>query len=147
MLEMVKTCFCDKPDHNLYKSSSSYDIFLCILAKVVKKAMKNNGPHLWKQVKGRCVVFFLSFVFWMINLKARVTEKEREAERNLHSTNWDKSCAWAILKAEASLRACGCRSLSRTAFPGILPESWDQKWNSLDSNWCTYGMLPLWLVT
>ncbi|XP_040839735.1 protein MMS22-like [Ochotona curzoniae] len=53
MLEMVKTCFCDKPDHNLYKSSSSYDIFLCILAKVVKKAMKNNGPHLWKQVKGR----------------------------------------------------------------------------------------------
>ncbi|XP_037698427.1 protein MMS22-like isoform X2 [Choloepus didactylus] len=53
MLEMVKTCCCDKQDHDLYKSSSSYTIFLCILAKVVKKAMKNNGSHLWKQVKGR----------------------------------------------------------------------------------------------
>ncbi|XP_068407075.1 protein MMS22-like isoform X2 [Eschrichtius robustus] len=53
MLEMVKTCCCDKQDNDLYKSSSSYTIFLCILAKVVKKAMKNNGPHPWKQVKGR----------------------------------------------------------------------------------------------
>ncbi|XP_008060260.1 protein MMS22-like [Carlito syrichta] len=53
MLEMVKTCCCDKQDHDLYKSSSSYTIFLCILAKVVKKAMKNNGCHPWKQVKGR----------------------------------------------------------------------------------------------
>ncbi|XP_054211000.1 protein MMS22-like isoform X3 [Homo sapiens] len=53
MLEMVKTCCCDKQDQELYKSSSSYTIFLCILAKVVKKAMKSNGPHPWKQVKGR----------------------------------------------------------------------------------------------
>uniref|UniRef100_A0A2K6UFE5 Protein MMS22-like n=1 Tax=Saimiri boliviensis boliviensis TaxID=39432 RepID=A0A2K6UFE5_SAIBB len=53
MLEMVKTCCCDKQDRDLYKSSSSYTIFLCILAKVVTKAMKNNGPHPWKQVKGR----------------------------------------------------------------------------------------------
>ncbi|XP_030883799.1 protein MMS22-like [Leptonychotes weddellii] len=53
MLEMVKTCCCDKQDNDLYKSSSSYTIFLCILAKVVKKAMKNNGPHPWKQIKGR----------------------------------------------------------------------------------------------
>uniref|UniRef100_A0A2K5NFK9 Protein MMS22-like n=1 Tax=Cercocebus atys TaxID=9531 RepID=A0A2K5NFK9_CERAT len=53
MLEMVKTCYCDKQDQDLYKSSSSYTIFLCILAKVVKKAMKSNGPHPWKQVKGR----------------------------------------------------------------------------------------------
>ncbi|XP_004454624.2 protein MMS22-like isoform X2 [Dasypus novemcinctus] len=53
MLEMVKTCCCDKQDHDLYKSSNSYTIFLCILAKVVKKAMKINGPHPWKQVKGR----------------------------------------------------------------------------------------------
>uniref|UniRef100_A0A8D1WLY8 Protein MMS22-like n=1 Tax=Sus scrofa TaxID=9823 RepID=A0A8D1WLY8_PIG len=53
MLEMVKTCCCDKQDHDLYKSSSSYTIFLCILAKVVKKAMKSNGLHPWKQVKGR----------------------------------------------------------------------------------------------
>ncbi|XP_045246236.2 protein MMS22-like isoform X3 [Macaca fascicularis] len=53
MLEMVKTCCCDKQDQDLYKSSSSYTIFLCILAKVVKKAMKSNGPHPWKQVKGR----------------------------------------------------------------------------------------------
>uniref|UniRef100_A0A8D2B947 Protein MMS22-like n=1 Tax=Sciurus vulgaris TaxID=55149 RepID=A0A8D2B947_SCIVU len=53
MLEMVKTCCCDKQDPDLYKSSSSYTIFLCILAKVVKKAMKNNGLHPWKQVKGR----------------------------------------------------------------------------------------------
>uniref|UniRef100_G3QKZ7 Protein MMS22-like n=1 Tax=Gorilla gorilla gorilla TaxID=9595 RepID=G3QKZ7_GORGO len=53
MLEMVKTCCCDKQDQELYKSSSSFTIFLCILAKVVKKAMKSNGPHPWKQVKGR----------------------------------------------------------------------------------------------
>uniref|UniRef100_A0A8C3WTH4 Protein MMS22-like n=1 Tax=Catagonus wagneri TaxID=51154 RepID=A0A8C3WTH4_9CETA len=53
MLEMVKTCCCDKQDHDLYKSSSSYTIFLCILAKVIKKSMKSNGPHPWKQVKGR----------------------------------------------------------------------------------------------
>lgn len=57
MLEMVKTCCCDKQDNGLYKSSSSYTIFLCILAKVVKKAMKNNGPHPWKQVKGRYVPY------------------------------------------------------------------------------------------
>ncbi|XP_032714063.1 protein MMS22-like [Lontra canadensis] len=53
MLEIVKTCCCDKQDNDLYKSSSSFTIFLCILAKVVKKAMKNNGPHPWKQIKGR----------------------------------------------------------------------------------------------
>ncbi|XP_028636476.1 protein MMS22-like [Grammomys surdaster] len=53
MLTLVKNCCCDKQDPNLYKSSSSYIIFLCILAKVVKKAMKNSGPHPWKQVKGR----------------------------------------------------------------------------------------------
>ncbi|XP_054992006.1 protein MMS22-like [Sorex araneus] len=53
MLEMVKTCCCDKQDPDLYSSSSSYTIFLCILAKVVKKAIKSNGLHPWKQVKGR----------------------------------------------------------------------------------------------
>ncbi|XP_036915631.1 protein MMS22-like [Sturnira hondurensis] len=53
MLEMVETCCFDKQDYDLYKSRSSYTIFLCILAKVVKKAMKNNGLHPWKQVKGR----------------------------------------------------------------------------------------------
>ncbi|XP_041523533.1 protein MMS22-like isoform X2 [Microtus oregoni] len=53
LLTMVKTCCCDKQDTDLYKSSSSYTIFLCILAKVIKKAMKNSGPHPWKQVKGR----------------------------------------------------------------------------------------------
>ena len=64
MLEMVKTCCCDKQGLDLYKSSSSYTIFLCILAKVVKKAMKNNGPHPWKQVKGRWVLYLsLSWMF------------------------------------------------------------------------------------
>ncbi|XP_051016856.1 protein MMS22-like [Acomys russatus] len=53
MLTMVKTCCSDKQDPDLYKSSSSYIIFLCILAKVIKKAMKNSGSHPWKQVKGR----------------------------------------------------------------------------------------------
>ncbi|XP_054424843.1 protein MMS22-like isoform X1 [Pteronotus mesoamericanus] len=53
MLETVETCCSDKQDYNLYESRSSYIIFLCILAKVVKKAMKHNGPHPWKQVKGR----------------------------------------------------------------------------------------------
>ncbi|XP_021077764.1 protein MMS22-like isoform X2 [Mus pahari] len=53
MLTLVRNCCCDKQDPDLYKSSSSYIIFLCILAKVVKKAMKTSGPHPWKQVKGR----------------------------------------------------------------------------------------------
>ncbi|KAM5256891.1 protein MMS22-like [Ctenodactylus gundi] len=53
MLEMVKTCCCAKQDLDLCKSSNSYIIFLCILAKVLKKAMQNNGSHPWKQVKGR----------------------------------------------------------------------------------------------
>uniref|UniRef100_A0A8C6RGU0 Protein MMS22-like n=1 Tax=Nannospalax galili TaxID=1026970 RepID=A0A8C6RGU0_NANGA len=53
MLEVVKTCCCDKQDPDLYKSGNSYIIFLCILAKVVKKAMKSSGLHPWKQVKGR----------------------------------------------------------------------------------------------
>uniref|UniRef100_A0A0P6JB16 Protein MMS22-like n=2 Tax=Heterocephalus glaber TaxID=10181 RepID=A0A0P6JB16_HETGA len=53
MLEMVKSCWCDKQDHELSKSYSSYTIFLCILTKIVKKATKNSGPHPWKQVKGR----------------------------------------------------------------------------------------------
>ncbi|XP_021016001.1 protein MMS22-like [Mus caroli] len=53
MLTVVRNCCCDKQDPDLYKSSSSYIIFLCILAKVVKKAMRTSGPHPWKQVKGR----------------------------------------------------------------------------------------------
>uniref|UniRef100_A0A8C6HPG9 Protein MMS22-like n=1 Tax=Mus spicilegus TaxID=10103 RepID=A0A8C6HPG9_MUSSI len=53
MLTLVRNCCCDKQDPDLYKSSSSYIIFLCILAKVVKKAMRTSGPHPWKQVKGR----------------------------------------------------------------------------------------------
>lgn len=53
MLAMVKTCTGDKQNPDLYKSSSSYVIFLCILSKVIKKAMKNSGPHPWKQIKGR----------------------------------------------------------------------------------------------
>lgn len=69
MLTMVKTCTGDKQDPDLYKSSSSYVIFLCILAKVIKKAMKNSGPHPWKQVKGRYVlysIFFVISVHWYI---------------------------------------------------------------------------------
>eukprot|EP00072_Mus_musculus_P055518 XP_006537796.1 PREDICTED: protein MMS22-like isoform X2 [Mus musculus] len=53
MLTLVRNCCSDKQDPDLYKSSSSYIIFLCILAKVVKKAMRTSGPHPWKQVKGR----------------------------------------------------------------------------------------------
>ncbi|XP_075410864.1 protein MMS22-like [Tenrec ecaudatus] len=53
MLAMVKTCCGETQDHSPCAWSCSYSIFLCIVAKVVKKAMKNNGPQPWKQVKGR----------------------------------------------------------------------------------------------
>lgn len=102
MLEMVKTCFCDKQDHDLYKSSSSYNIFLCILAKVVKKAMKNNGPHPWKQVKGRIYSKFhqkrmeeltevgLQNFFNLFLLLAAVAEVEDVASRVLDLLNFLK---------------------------------------------------------
>ncbi|XP_072498988.1 protein MMS22-like isoform X3 [Notamacropus eugenii] len=53
MLEIVKTCCSDEQSHDLYKSNSSYNIFLCILAKVMKKAVAINETHPWNQIKGR----------------------------------------------------------------------------------------------
>ncbi|XP_044530299.1 protein MMS22-like [Gracilinanus agilis] len=53
MLEIVKTCCSDEQSHDLYKSNSSYDIFLCVLAKVMKKAIATNEIHPWNQIKGR----------------------------------------------------------------------------------------------
>ncbi|KAG8522093.1 Protein MMS22-like, partial [Galemys pyrenaicus] len=102
MLEMVKTCCCDKQDPDLYKSSSSYTIFLCILAKVVKKATKNNGPHPWKQVKGRIYSKFhqkrmeeltevgLQNFFNLFLLLAAVAELEDVASRVLDLLNFLK---------------------------------------------------------
>ncbi|XP_012877806.1 PREDICTED: protein MMS22-like [Dipodomys ordii] len=102
MLEMVRTCCQDKQDHDLYKSSSSYTIFLCILAKVVKKAMKNNGPHTWKQVKGRIYSKFhrkrmeeltevgLQNFFNLFLLLAVVAETEDVASRVLDLLNFLK---------------------------------------------------------
>ncbi|XP_074043313.1 protein MMS22-like isoform X2 [Macrotis lagotis] len=53
MLEIVKTCCSDEQSHDLYKTNSSYNIFLCILAKVIKKAVATNETHPWNQIKGR----------------------------------------------------------------------------------------------
>ncbi|KAM9004544.1 protein MMS22-like isoform 2-T2 [Sarcophilus harrisii] len=53
MLEIVKTCCSDEQSHDLYKSNSSYNIFLCVLAKVMKKAVATNETHPWNQIKGR----------------------------------------------------------------------------------------------
>ncbi|KAM4679404.1 protein MMS22-like [Amazona ochrocephala] len=52
MLELAKSCCCEQQVPTLYKSSNSYFIFLCILARMMKEA-ENNGMHPWKQIKGR----------------------------------------------------------------------------------------------
>ncbi|XP_006881261.1 PREDICTED: protein MMS22-like [Elephantulus edwardii] len=108
MLEMVKTCCCDKQDHDLYESSSSYIIFLCILAKVVKKALKSNGSHPWKQVKGRIYSKFhqkrmeeltevgLQNFFSLFLLLAFVAEVEDVASHVLDLLNFLK---WASITA------------------------------------------------
>ncbi|NWS18531.1 MMS22 protein, partial [Pachyramphus minor] len=51
MLELVKRCCCEQQIPSLYKSSNSYFIFLCILARMMKE--ENSGMHPWKQIKGR----------------------------------------------------------------------------------------------
>ncbi|CAM5131976.1 unnamed protein product [Natator depressus] len=53
MLKLVKSCCSDQQSPDLYKSSNSYLIFLCILARMMKEAMENNVTHPWKQIKGR----------------------------------------------------------------------------------------------
>uniref|UniRef100_A0A452IL70 Protein MMS22-like n=1 Tax=Gopherus agassizii TaxID=38772 RepID=A0A452IL70_9SAUR len=53
MLELVKSCCSDQQSPDLYKSSNSYLIFLCILAQMMKEAMDSNVTHPWKQIKGR----------------------------------------------------------------------------------------------
>uniref|UniRef100_A0A4X2KAZ2 Protein MMS22-like n=1 Tax=Vombatus ursinus TaxID=29139 RepID=A0A4X2KAZ2_VOMUR len=53
LLEIVKTCCSDEQNYDLYKSNSSYNIFLCVLAKVMKKAVATNETHPWNQIKGR----------------------------------------------------------------------------------------------
>ncbi|XP_038617173.1 protein MMS22-like isoform X1 [Tachyglossus aculeatus] len=53
MLEMVKACCTDHPRSDLHESRNSYTVFLCVLAKMVKKAMGTSGIHPWKQIKGR----------------------------------------------------------------------------------------------
>nr|XP_025038081.1 protein MMS22-like isoform X2 [Pelodiscus sinensis] len=53
MLELVKSCCSDQQCPDLYKSSNSYLIFLCILARMMKAATENNVTHPWKQIKGR----------------------------------------------------------------------------------------------
>uniref|UniRef100_A0A8D2FXU9 Protein MMS22-like n=1 Tax=Theropithecus gelada TaxID=9565 RepID=A0A8D2FXU9_THEGE len=112
MLEMVKTCCCDKQDQDLYKSSSSYTIFLCILAKVVKKAMKSNGPHPWKQVKGRIYSKFhrkrmeeltevgLQNFFSLFLLLAAVAEVEDVASHVLDLLNFLKP---AFIRSQRAL--------------------------------------------
>uniref|UniRef100_UPI00253FA919 protein MMS22-like n=1 Tax=Euleptes europaea TaxID=460621 RepID=UPI00253FA919 len=53
MYELVKSCCSDIHSPDAYVSSNSYQIFLCILAQIMQKAVKTNGVHPWKQIKGR----------------------------------------------------------------------------------------------
>uniref|UniRef100_A0A8D0HB23 Protein MMS22-like n=1 Tax=Sphenodon punctatus TaxID=8508 RepID=A0A8D0HB23_SPHPU len=53
MFDLVKNCCCDQQCPDLYKSSNSYLIFLRILAQTMEEAMRTNGLHPWKQIKGR----------------------------------------------------------------------------------------------
>ncbi|EMP42453.1 Protein MMS22-like protein [Chelonia mydas] len=57
MLKLVKSCCSDQQSPDLYKSSNSYLIFLCILARMMKEAMENNVTHPWKQIKGSQVTW------------------------------------------------------------------------------------------
>ncbi|XP_060046735.1 protein MMS22-like isoform X2 [Erinaceus europaeus] len=107
MLDMVKSWCCDKQDPDLYKSNSSYNIFLCVLAKIVKKAIKNNGPHPWKQVKGRIYSKFhqkrmeeltevgLQNFFQLFLLLAAVADVEDVASRVLDLLHFIKPTAAA----------------------------------------------------
>ncbi|KAM9156265.1 protein MMS22-like isoform 2-T2 [Pangshura tecta] len=53
MLKLVKSCCSDQQSPDMYKSSNSYLIFLCILAQMMKEAMESSVTHPWKQIKGR----------------------------------------------------------------------------------------------
>ncbi|XP_061479375.1 protein MMS22-like [Rhineura floridana] len=51
--DSVKSCCGDIYTPDMYTSSNSYQIFLHILAQIMKKAARTNGVHPWKQIKGR----------------------------------------------------------------------------------------------
>uniref|UniRef100_A0A670II59 Protein MMS22-like n=1 Tax=Podarcis muralis TaxID=64176 RepID=A0A670II59_PODMU len=53
MYESVKRCCGDIHTPDMYTTSNSYQFFLHILVQVMKKAVKTNGIHPWKQIKGR----------------------------------------------------------------------------------------------
>ncbi|XP_044305201.1 protein MMS22-like [Varanus komodoensis] len=53
LFELVKKVCSDMHNPDMYTSSNSYHIFLRILAQILKKAVKANGIHSWKQIKGR----------------------------------------------------------------------------------------------
>ncbi|XP_077159847.1 protein MMS22-like isoform X2 [Paroedura picta] len=53
MYELVKSCCSDIHSPDAYVSRNSYQIFLCILAQIMKKTVETNGVHPWKQIKGR----------------------------------------------------------------------------------------------
>ncbi|XP_053568043.1 protein MMS22-like [Bombina bombina] len=53
MLEVVKNCCADEHSSDLYKSDSSYLIFLRIMGRLMKKSKDTSGTHPWKQIKGR----------------------------------------------------------------------------------------------
>nr|XP_015210975.1 PREDICTED: protein MMS22-like isoform X2 [Lepisosteus oculatus] len=51
MLELVKSCCREEQSPELYRTSTSFHIFLCILALQMRKG--TTGTHPWKQIKGR----------------------------------------------------------------------------------------------
>ncbi|XP_042326263.1 protein MMS22-like [Sceloporus undulatus] len=53
MYELIKRFCGDIHTRDVYTSSNSYQIFLCIVAQIMKKAVKTSGIHPWKQIKGR----------------------------------------------------------------------------------------------
>ncbi|KAH0622164.1 hypothetical protein JD844_024220 [Phrynosoma platyrhinos] len=53
MYELIKRYCGDIHTPDVYTSSNSYQIFLCTVAQIMKKAVKTSGIHPWKQIKGR----------------------------------------------------------------------------------------------
>ncbi|XP_067323526.1 protein MMS22-like [Anolis sagrei] len=93
MHKVVKNCCGDIHTPDLYTSSNSYQIFLCILAQIMKKAVRTSGIHPWKQIKGRIYSKFhqkrmreltevgLQNYFYLFLLLAAIAETEDVSSR------------------------------------------------------------------
>ncbi|XP_078236423.1 protein MMS22-like isoform X1 [Pogona vitticeps] len=93
MYELVKNCCSNLHTPDMYASSNSYHFFLRILTQIMKKAVKTNGVHPWKQIKGRIYSKFhqkkmreltevgLQNFFYLFLVLAAIAETEDVASR------------------------------------------------------------------